>query len=699
MTASNKVYDGNASATIATRTLDGVLGTDDVTYVGGTATFDDRNVGTGKTVTATGLSLAGAHAGNYSVNDTTTTLADITKRGLTVTPNDLIKEGGTAALLTGTISGVAAGDDISATYASDGAAASAPVGQYSITVTGITVNGETATFSGPGTFPDALANYTVTTQAATLTVSDTLVAGNGDNTWEILGGGQVRLNGTTYTGVKNLIGGGGNDRFFFANGAATAGRIDGGGGVNTLDYSAYTTGVAVDLAAGTAAGTAGIVTGTIQNVTGGSGNDSLAGDGQNNVLTGGPGSDVLSGRAGNDTYVLGLGAADVIYDTEGVDTLDFSSAWAGIHINLGKTAGQTQSLVNDWEDDDDELHDRDEGDDRACGSTFNTLAIHGSIENLKGTAFADRVTGNGADNVIDLLGGDNFVWAGAGNDVITAGDGRNKVWTDGGGDTVLAGNGNNQIRTGGGDNIVVVGDGRNKIWGGAGKDLITAGGGANEIRSGAGDDTITAGGGDNKIWAEGGNDIVLITGGGANRIDAGDGNDIVLGGSGSDQLTGRSGDDILVGGGGDDVLVGGEGRDLLIGGFGADKLVGDSGDDILVAGYTSFDADRDSLSLIMKEWTSAHSYLDRVRNILGVAYSGGTYDQRLNADTFLRGDNTLGEQTVFSDSSIDQLTGSSGLDWFLANTSTSSTSSDPLDKVIDLSKGEQPPTDIDPELL
>ena len=39
-----------------------------------------------------------------------------------------------------------------------------------------------------------------------------------------------------------------------------------------------------------------------ENVIGGSGDDKLTGDSQNNILTGGPGADVLIGRDGDDTY-------------------------------------------------------------------------------------------------------------------------------------------------------------------------------------------------------------------------------------------------------------------------------------------------------------------------------------------------------------------------------------------------------------
>ena len=66
--------------------MTGVLPADtaNVTLTGGTATFSDKNVGTGKTVTGTGFSLSGSAAGNYTLaSSTLTTTANIT--ALTVT--------------------------------------------------------------------------------------------------------------------------------------------------------------------------------------------------------------------------------------------------------------------------------------------------------------------------------------------------------------------------------------------------------------------------------------------------------------------------------------------------------------------------------------------------------------------------------------------------------------------------------------
>ena len=97
ITAANKTYDGNNRATITGRTLTGVIAGDTVSYVGGTATFSDKNAATGKTVTATGLSLSGADAGNYTVNTTATTTADIAALALTgsVTAANKIYDGNT----------------------------------------------------------------------------------------------------------------------------------------------------------------------------------------------------------------------------------------------------------------------------------------------------------------------------------------------------------------------------------------------------------------------------------------------------------------------------------------------------------------------------------------------------------------------------------------------------------------------------
>ena len=83
----SKVYDTNTTATLAAGnyTLSTILGSDVVSVSGTSASYDTKNVGTGKTVTATGLVLSGADGGNYVLTSTTAidTIGTITAASLT----------------------------------------------------------------------------------------------------------------------------------------------------------------------------------------------------------------------------------------------------------------------------------------------------------------------------------------------------------------------------------------------------------------------------------------------------------------------------------------------------------------------------------------------------------------------------------------------------------------------------------------
>ena len=69
VSAAGKVYDGTTSATVSA-SANGVLGQDVVSVVGGSGSFADKNAGAGKLVTASGFRLAGADAGNYTLETT-----------------------------------------------------------------------------------------------------------------------------------------------------------------------------------------------------------------------------------------------------------------------------------------------------------------------------------------------------------------------------------------------------------------------------------------------------------------------------------------------------------------------------------------------------------------------------------------------------------------------------------------------------
>ena len=73
VTAADKTYDGTTVATITACTLSGGVAGDAVTCAAGSASFSDPNPGPNKAVTATGVTLSGAAAGNYQLGSTTAT--------------------------------------------------------------------------------------------------------------------------------------------------------------------------------------------------------------------------------------------------------------------------------------------------------------------------------------------------------------------------------------------------------------------------------------------------------------------------------------------------------------------------------------------------------------------------------------------------------------------------------------------------
>src|SRR5205823_6597934 len=139
---------------IASRSLTGVLVGDSVTYSGGTATFADKNVGTGKTVTATGLTLTGTDAANYSVNTTATTNANITAAPLTITAvtDSKTYDGTVSSSATTTVTGLQGSDTVTGKSQAFGSKNALGTNGSTLSVTGYTVNDGN---SG--------ANYTVST--------------------------------------------------------------------------------------------------------------------------------------------------------------------------------------------------------------------------------------------------------------------------------------------------------------------------------------------------------------------------------------------------------------------------------------------------------------------------------------------------------------------------------------------------------
>jgi hypothetical protein len=102
ITASNKVYDASADATVSTAAAfkDGLIA-GDVVDVSAAGLFADKNAGLAKTVTLTST-YTGADVGNYTITGQASANANITAKAITVTgvaANDKVYDASTAAVL------------------------------------------------------------------------------------------------------------------------------------------------------------------------------------------------------------------------------------------------------------------------------------------------------------------------------------------------------------------------------------------------------------------------------------------------------------------------------------------------------------------------------------------------------------------------------------------------------------------------
>jgi hypothetical protein len=142
-----------------------------------------------------------------------------------------------------------------------------------------------------------------------------------------------------FEGFGELIAGIMSDNFVFDNGTGFSGSISGRGGVTTLDYSAYTSNVIVNLPLQHGTGVGGDLW-DIQNVIGGHGGPAgsynilvgdvhsrvlTGGNGRRNLLIAGPHASMLQGGDGEDILIAGT----TDWDTNLAALQDIMSIWAG----------------------------------------------------------------------------------------------------------------------------------------------------------------------------------------------------------------------------------------------------------------------------------------------------------------------------------------------------------------------------------
>lgn len=232
------------------------------------------------------------------------------------------------------------------------------------------------------------------------------------------------------------------------------------------------------------------------------------------------------------------------------------------------------------------------------------------VENLRGTQFEDRITGN--DDANQLFGGKSkdVIWGEGGNDRVEGEDGNDILYGGAGEDTVLGGAGhdtldgglhNDTLDGGSGNDDIKGGSGTDSLKGGDDDDTLDGGGAGDRLEGGLGDDTLDGGprmgvgGADTAVYDTNGHVYVDLAVGEASgamgndvlisieNVETGNGDDVVFGSNGAnvietggdtDIVHAMGGDDVVDGGSGDDTLIGYTGEDELTGGFGNDDLYG-----------------------------------------------------------------------------------------------------------------------------
>lgn len=412
----------------------------------------------------------------------------------------------------------------------------------------------------------------------------------GDNNDVLVGGFTTRAETNGADGDDTLYGDAGDDLFQVLSGNDT---VHGGMDNDTLSFAAVQTNLVVDLAAGK---TTYVESGTyqngnlfsgwvvpstvtwdgIENVTTGSGSDTLTGDINDNILDGGDGSDTVIFHGARSDYAverLADGSVKLTDSVAGRDGSDILKNIEKVHFTEGDV-------------------------DVANLQTAPATTVHGYFhqslptgQTFDGTAsWAGTVTGTtGADTVtfasstfgvyLDLTREGGWVQGQTAGypvehlvsieNATGATNAMNWFYGDDNDNVFVGGNSGNYFDARGGDNTLVGGnafDSATYFLAGAPVTVdLTVG----KVYHGANVDTVK-----NIEWFVGTNDVDTFVGdNGDNRFSGVLGNDTIAGNGGADWLDGQFGNDTIDGGAGQDTIIGGADDDVLTGGTEADTFI------------------------------------------------------------------------------------------------------------------------------
>lgn len=308
------------------------------------------------------------------------------------------------------------------------------------------------------------------------------------------GSGNDTLHGSTGADTLNagagndtIYGGAGNDAIY---GGAGADTIDGGDGVDRAIYTDQTADLTLylDGTPGSGGAAQGDVLIDVENISGGSGNDTIYGNEASNVLHGYAGSDQLSGGDGDDV-LQGWGGADLIDGGNGSDRAIYSDVTVDTVIYLDGRAGE--------------------------GGAAGDVLV--SVENVNGGGGRDTIHGNSQANILSGAGGNDSLYGEDGNDVLYGGAGADLIDGGAGFDTA---NYSDQAAAlvirldgsacSGGDAQGDTLSGIEQVIGGSGNDAITGDANANLLRGMNGNDTLDGGQGDDELRGGSGDDTFVF---------------------------------------------------------------------------------------------------------------------------------------------------------------------------------------------
>lgn len=409
---------------------------------------------------------------------------------------------------------------------------------------------------------------------------DTITGGTGNDT--IYGGNG---NNTIYTGTAGtdaVYGGTGNNTFISQHAGVvydgTNGGLIGATQVNTIDYSADTAGMTINLLTGYGFG--GLANGDIYRATPVSGVNSI------NSIIAGSGNDTITDSAGND-YINGGGGTNVFYVNNGIDTFvggaaqdQFIGNGTGTKTYIGNAGNNyydmgtpAEAVVSGVGWDMIRYYRSTAGVlvnlDTVNHTAVNSLGVTINVAQQSGAGWAATSADSGSYAIGDSFSGDSYdyFWGSGASDVVwdrPAGgmefDGNSGVdWFFGGaGNSLIRLTDNDRLDGGGGGGDIVYANTNNSV-------TIYLDGSADINNNGIADSTDR---GINLTIAAG----ASITGSAITYAG------FALGYSGTDYL---SNIEYMLGEGGNDLLVGNAAANLINGRSGNNSMYGMGGNDTI----------------------------------------------------------------------------------------------------------------------